>query len=73
MVVANALGGLTLLMLVVNSGFTIVKDTIPPGWIWAYWISPFAHSVRMLAVNEFKSPRWQYYNENIPMVRPGAD
>lgn len=58
MVVANSMGGLTLLLLVVNSGFVIVRNSIPGWWIWAYWLSPFAHSLRILVVNEFTSPRW---------------
>ncbi|GMH32356.1 hypothetical protein BSKO_00190 [Bryopsis sp. KO-2023] len=58
MVVTNSVGGVTLLMLVVNSGFTIVRKSIPGYWIWAYWISPFAYGVRALAINEFTSPRW---------------
>jgi hypothetical protein len=32
-------GGLILLVLVVSSGFTIIYASIPPYWIWGYWIS----------------------------------
>ncbi len=27
-------------------------------WIWAYWISPFAWSLRAVAINEMTSPPW---------------
>ena len=31
-------GGLLLLMLVITSGFAIVRQSIHPYWIWAYYI-----------------------------------
>lgn len=37
-------------------------------WIWAYWISPVAFTVRSLALNEFTTENWQavyQYNPNI--------
>ena len=27
-------------------------------WIWAYWMSPFAWSLRAVAINEMTSPPW---------------
>ena len=27
-------------------------------WIWAYWLSPFAYSLRAVAINEMTSPAW---------------
>lgn len=37
---AAAYGGLALLILILTSGFAIVKNSIPVYWIWAYYISP---------------------------------
>lgn len=37
-------------------------------WIWAYWISPIAYTVRSLALNEFTTANWQavyQYNPNL--------
>eukprot|EP00877_Chromochloris_zofingiensis_P010755 jgi/Chrzof1/5933/Cz16g21030.t1 len=55
---ANAYGGILLLMLILNSGFTIVRTSIPGWWIWAYYISPFAYGIRSVIVNEFTAPVW---------------
>lgn len=56
--IANATAGFLLLMLVVNSGFVIVRTAIEPWVIWFYYLSPFAYSIRALAINEMTSPRW---------------
>ncbi len=55
MVTANSMLGLLILMLIVTSGFAIVRDSIPPWWIWIYWISPFSWAWRAAAINEFLS------------------
>ena len=57
--IANSLMGLSLLLLVVNSGFVIVYDALPPWTVYLYWVSPLAYAIRALAINEFTSPRWQ--------------
>lgn len=39
-------------------------------WIWAYWISPIAFTVRSLALNEFTTASWQaayQYNPNLQL------
>ncbi|CAD7702122.1 unnamed protein product [Ostreobium quekettii] len=57
-VIAFAVAGTTLLMLMATAGFTITRQSIPGWWIWAYWISPFAYGYRALAINEMTSPSW---------------
>lgn len=37
---AAAYGGIALLILILTSGFAIVRGSIPVYWIWAYYISP---------------------------------
>eukprot|EP00884_Botryococcus_braunii_P019076 jgi/Botrbrau1/5852/Bobra.0366s0033.1 len=61
-VVATSVSGIMLLILVVTSGFAIIYRAIPPYWVWGYWISPLAYSVRGLAVNEMLSPHWSIPN-----------
>lgn len=56
---AQAASGFTLLVVIVGSGYIIVRRAIPPWMIWLYWLSPFSWSVRALAVNEMTSPKWQ--------------
>mmetsp|Transcript_33340 Transcript_33340/g.83541 ORF Transcript_33340/g.83541 Transcript_33340/m.83541 type:complete len:1541 (-) Transcript_33340:49-4671(-) len=60
MVMANSMMSLIILMLILTSGFSIVKSAIPPWWIWIYWISPFSWAFRAAALNEFMSedPAW---------------
>ncbi|KAF6263806.1 ABC-2 type transporter-domain-containing protein [Scenedesmus sp. NREL 46B-D3] len=53
-----AYGGLALLILILTSGFAIVRGSIPLYWIWAYYLSPFAYALRALVINEFRSPQW---------------
>jgi hypothetical protein len=66
--VANAAAGFILLMLIINSGFIIVHDSLPPWTVYFYWISPFAYSIRSLVINEFTSPRWQ----KLPSPQPAT-
>lgn len=55
---AQAFGMLGILMLVLTSGFAIVRTSIPPWWIWAYYISPFAYALRAIVINEMTSSKW---------------
>mmetsp|Transcript_17709 Transcript_17709/g.49550 ORF Transcript_17709/g.49550 Transcript_17709/m.49550 type:complete len:1558 (-) Transcript_17709:317-4990(-) len=60
MVMANSVMGLVILMLVLTSGFAIAAGSIPPWWIWIYWISPFSWALRAAGQNEFLTgdPAW---------------
>ena len=48
-----------MLVLIITSGYAIVRTSIPGWWIWAYWISPFAYGLRAVVINELTSPGWQ--------------
>eukprot|EP00899_Mesostigma_viride_P014234 jgi/Mesvir1/22811/Mv14223-RA.1 len=56
--IGNATGGFSILLLVLTSGFVLLRGSFHPWWIWAYWISPISYTIRGLAVNEMSSPRW---------------
>lgn len=58
-----------LLVLIVTSGYAIIRTAIPPWWIWAYWISPFAYGLRAIVVNEMTSAGWAYADQSTP---PGS-
>lgn len=47
-----------MLVLIITSGYAIVRTSIPGWWIWAYWISPFAYALRAVVINEMTSPGW---------------
>ena len=51
-------GALSMLVLIITSGYAIVRTSIPGWWIWAYWISPFAYGLRAVVINELTSPGW---------------
>lgn len=51
-------GALSMLVLIITSGYAIVRTSIPGWWIWAYWISPFAYGLRGVVINELTSPGW---------------
>ncbi|CAL8463057.1 g2591 [Coccomyxa elongata] len=67
--IGTAAGGVVLLVLIVTSGFAIIRTAIPPWWIWAYWISPFAYGLRAIVVNEMTSAGWSYSDATTP---PGS-
>ncbi|KAK9907686.1 hypothetical protein WJX75_008105 [Coccomyxa subellipsoidea] len=67
--IGTAAGGVVLLVLIVTSGFAIVRTAIPPWWIWAYWISPFAYGLRAIVINEMTAPSWSYADATTP---PGS-
>ena len=48
-----------LMYFVILSGFSILRFNVPDYVIWLYYLSPFAYSMRALAVNEFSDSRWQ--------------
>ena len=52
--------GVILLVLILLSGYSIVRPSIPGWWIWAYWANPFAWAFRAVATNEFLRPRWGF-------------
>ena len=47
-----------MLVLIITSGYAIVRTSIPGWWVWAYWISPFAYGLRAVVINEMTSPGW---------------
>jgi ABC-type multidrug transport system permease subunit len=49
---AAAYGGLALLILILTSGFAIVRGSIPSYWIWAYYISPVSAVFWSLSLND---------------------
>mmetsp|Transcript_38314 Transcript_38314/g.108329 ORF Transcript_38314/g.108329 Transcript_38314/m.108329 type:complete len:695 (+) Transcript_38314:351-2435(+) len=53
----NAIATSVLLVLQLTNGLTIMRQSIPPGWSWAYWISPFSWSLRSVVTNEFLQDR----------------
>lgn len=59
MVAASSFGAVVQLVLVLTSGFTIVRGAIPPWWRWAYWLSPYSYAVRALVINELTAPAWR--------------
>ena len=42
--------------------------SIPPWWIWMYWISPLSYAVRAMLVNEMNADGWSTPVE----VQPGV-
>jgi ABC-type multidrug transport system permease subunit len=63
---AAGYGGITLLLLILTSGFAIVRDSIPIYWLWAFYSSPFAYALRALAINEFTSHQWSARVAGVP-------
>ena len=53
---ALAAMSVSVVVLILFSGFTVQPDVIPPYYIWIYWINLFAWIFRAVVVNEYRSP-----------------
>jgi len=49
---------ITLVLLILFSGFTVSPNNIPAYWIWLYWVNIFAWGFRGLIVNEYDSGKY---------------
>ncbi|KAF3639315.1 ABC transporter G family member 37 [Capsicum annuum] len=58
-VASTIAGGLSILFVLLFSGFIIPRPSMPIWLKWGFWISPLTYGEIGLAVNEFLSPRWQ--------------
>mmetsp|Transcript_27588 Transcript_27588/g.66312 ORF Transcript_27588/g.66312 Transcript_27588/m.66312 type:complete len:915 (-) Transcript_27588:593-3337(-) len=54
----QALMSVSIVILVLFSGFTVQPDVIPSYWIWVYYINIFAWAFRGLMVNEYDSGKY---------------
>lgn len=54
----QALMSVSLVLLILFSGFTVTPNNIPDYWIWLYWLNVFAWAFRGLVVNEFDSGKY---------------
>ncbi|KAK9865807.1 hypothetical protein WJX84_001141 [Apatococcus fuscideae] len=59
LVVANAVGLMMMLVILLCGGFVITKQNIHHWVVWLYWISPMQYAQRAFLINEFTSQRWQ--------------
>jgi len=50
--IAAVMGGLLLISCTLTMGFLIPPASIPPWWIWLYWINPLRYVLQGLAANE---------------------
>ncbi|KAK9812481.1 hypothetical protein WJX73_003351 [Symbiochloris irregularis] len=57
--VANAIGLMLMLIILLTGGFVITKQSIHHWVVWLYWISPMQYAQRALMINEFTAGRWQ--------------
>ncbi|KAK6143828.1 hypothetical protein DH2020_024176 [Rehmannia glutinosa] len=59
-VVASVIAGsLSMLFMLLLSGFMIPRPSMPIWLKWAFWVSPLSYGEIGLSVNEFLAPRWQ--------------
>ena len=65
LVVANAVGSLALLAIMMMGGFVIPKASVHPWVVWLYWIDPLQYAQRALIINEFTAPRWARGNPEL--------
>jgi len=49
----------SMVLLILFSGFTVTPNNIPDYWTWLYWINIFAWAFRGLIVNEYDSGKYE--------------
>ncbi|CAK9136210.1 unnamed protein product [Ilex paraguariensis] len=59
MVASTTAASVSILFVLVFSGFIISKPSMPVWLEWGFWVSPLTYGEIGLAVNEFLAPRWQ--------------
>ncbi|KAI4344068.1 hypothetical protein L6164_011342 [Bauhinia variegata] len=57
-VVANTVACITVLWLLILSGFILSKETTPKWLIWGYWTNPIMYTENAISVNEFLGKTW---------------
>ncbi|KAF9592637.1 hypothetical protein IFM89_016294 [Coptis chinensis] len=57
-VASTAAGGLSLMFLLLFSGFIIPKPSMPAWLRWGFWVSPLTYGEIGITTNEFLAPRW---------------
>ncbi|KAK9815219.1 hypothetical protein WJX72_000157 [[Myrmecia] bisecta] len=70
-ILASTTGVIAIFAVIFSAGIMIARFSIPGWWIWLYWISPVAFSVRALAINEFSAPAWDVRNPDNRSQRLG--
>ncbi|TMW67515.1 hypothetical protein Poli38472_011135 [Pythium oligandrum] len=56
--VAKPLSLVSLMFFVMFAGFIMSRESIPVYFLWAYWLTPIAWSVRTLAIIQYRNPRF---------------
>lgn len=57
---AIPISGLTIIVMILFSGFIQPKSLISDGWIWFYWINPLAWALKAVTINEYVSPKYDF-------------
>ncbi|KAF1317760.1 Atp-binding protein, partial [Globisporangium splendens] len=56
--IAKPLSMIAVLIFVLFAGFVVAKNQIPDYFVWIYWINPIAWCLRAVAVNQYRSPKF---------------
>eukprot|EP00981_Chlorochromonas_danica_P012460 scaffold4964_cov248-Ochromonas_danica.AAC.6 len=54
--------GMAFVLMILFSGFIQPKSVISDGWIWFYWMNPISWALKALSINQFTSPRYNFFN-----------
>ncbi|KAE8973693.1 ABC transporter G family member 29 [Phytophthora fragariae] len=56
--VVMPVGMVSILCFIIFAGFVVTRSQIPDYLIWAHWISPIAWALKALAINEYRSSKF---------------
>ncbi|KAM7275292.1 hypothetical protein ACFE04_017158 [Oxalis oulophora] len=58
--VANTGGSLSIVWLLIFSGFVVSRENMPKWLVWGFWTSPMSYVQTALSVNEFLGDSWKH-------------
>lgn len=57
---ANPVAGISIILMILFSGYIQPKNQINDGWIGFYWVNPLSWGVQAATINEYKAPKYDF-------------
>ena len=57
---AQPLCGISIVLMVLFSGFILPPGQIPDWWIWFYYLNPVAYAYKAVVINQYTCPRYDF-------------
>ncbi|KAJ2686623.1 ATP-binding cassette transporter snq2, partial [Coemansia spiralis] len=71
--VAHTVSGISLLLMILNTGYLQPPNSMHGWFVWIYWINPLAYGFKALMSNEFRNLEFRCAGPNLVPSGPGFD